>query len=106
LQKRLKAFTLQEIKDEIKTLNQKKAPGHDLIAAKMLKELPTRRTHKPHVYIQCHTTTRILASIIKVCTNNDTQTLGNPKGRFFLQTNQLIADNIKSTRKTYTQRNK
>jgi hypothetical protein len=39
-QERLKAFTLREIKDEIKILNQKKAPGLDLITARMLKELP------------------------------------------------------------------
>jgi hypothetical protein len=36
----LKAFTLKEIKDEIKMLNQKKAPVLDLITARMLKELP------------------------------------------------------------------
>jgi hypothetical protein len=40
LQERLKAFTLKEIKYEIKMLNQKKAPGLDLITARMLKELP------------------------------------------------------------------
>jgi hypothetical protein len=40
LQEHLKAFTLKEIKDEIKMLNQKKAPGLDLITARMLKELP------------------------------------------------------------------
>jgi len=39
-QERLKAFTLKEIKDELKMLNQKKAPGLDLITARMLKELP------------------------------------------------------------------
>jgi hypothetical protein len=39
-QKRLKVFTLRELKDVIKTLNQTKAQGHDLITAKMLKELP------------------------------------------------------------------
>jgi len=39
-QERLKAFTLKEIKYEIKDLNQKRAPGLDLIAAIMLKELP------------------------------------------------------------------
>ena len=37
---RLKAFTLKEIKDEIKMLNQKKAPGLDFITARMLNELP------------------------------------------------------------------
>ena len=40
LQERLKASTLKEMKDEIKMLNQKKAPGLDLITARMLKELP------------------------------------------------------------------
>jgi hypothetical protein len=42
-QERLKAFTLKEIKHEIKVLNpppKKKAPGLDLITARMLKELP------------------------------------------------------------------
>jgi hypothetical protein len=39
-QEHLKAFTLKEIKDEIKMLNQKKAPGLDLITARKLKELP------------------------------------------------------------------
>jgi hypothetical protein len=40
LQERLKVLTLKEIKDEIKMLDQKKAPGVDLITARMLKELP------------------------------------------------------------------
>jgi len=40
LQEHLKAFTLKEINYEIKMLNQKKAPGLDLITARMLKELP------------------------------------------------------------------
>jgi len=39
-QERLKAFTLKEIKEEIKMLNQKRAPGLNLLAARMLKELP------------------------------------------------------------------
>jgi hypothetical protein len=39
-QEPLKAFTLKEIKDEIKMLNQKKAPILDLITARMIKELP------------------------------------------------------------------
>jgi len=39
-QERSKAFNLEEIKDEIETLNQKKALGLDLITAKMLEELP------------------------------------------------------------------
>jgi hypothetical protein len=39
-QESLNALTLKEIKDEIKMLNQKKAPGLDLITARMLKELP------------------------------------------------------------------
>jgi hypothetical protein len=39
-QERLKSFTLKEIKDVIKMLGQKKAPGLDLIIAIMSKELP------------------------------------------------------------------
>ena len=39
-QGRLKAFTLKEVRDEIKMLNKKKAPGLDLITARMLQELP------------------------------------------------------------------
>ena len=39
-QERLKVFTLKEIKDEIKMLNQEKAPGFDVITARMPKELP------------------------------------------------------------------
>ena len=39
---RLKPFTLKEIKNEIKKLNHKKAPGIDLITATMLKELPQK----------------------------------------------------------------
>jgi len=39
-QDRLKPFILKEIKNEIKKLNHKKAPGTDLITATMLKELP------------------------------------------------------------------
>ena len=38
-QERLTASTLKGIEDEIKMLNQKKAPGLDLITARMLKEL-------------------------------------------------------------------
>jgi len=38
----LKPFTLKEIKNEIKKLNHKKAPGIDLITATMLKELPQK----------------------------------------------------------------
>lgn len=41
-QDRLKPFTLQEIKNDIKKLNHKKAPGIDLITATMLKELPQK----------------------------------------------------------------
>jgi hypothetical protein len=63
-------------------------------------------THKPHVYIQRHTTTRILASLTKVCTNkNDDHNWEQPYGRFFLPTSQLITD-IRSTRKTCTKKNK
>ena len=39
-QERLKAFALKEINDNIKMLNQKKAPGLDLKTSRMLKELP------------------------------------------------------------------
>jgi len=38
--KNLKAFTLQEIKNEIRMLNSHRAPGIDLNTAQMLKELP------------------------------------------------------------------
>jgi hypothetical protein len=41
-QEHLRAFTLKEIKYEIKMLNQIKAPGLDLIPARMLKELPNK----------------------------------------------------------------
>jgi len=41
-QDRLKPFTLKEIKNEIKNLNHKKAPGIDLITVTMLKELPQK----------------------------------------------------------------
>jgi len=41
-QESLKALTLEEIKDETKMLNQKKAPSLDLITAGMLKELPNK----------------------------------------------------------------
>ena len=36
----LPAFSLQKLKQEIKMLNPRKAPGMDLITAQMLKELP------------------------------------------------------------------
>jgi len=36
----LQAFTLRELKNEIKKLNPHRAPGIDLITAQMLKELP------------------------------------------------------------------
>jgi hypothetical protein len=36
----LKAFSLQELTNEIKILNSHRAPGIDLITAQMLKELP------------------------------------------------------------------
>jgi len=35
----LKTFTLEDTKDEIKTLNQRKSPGLDFITARMLNEL-------------------------------------------------------------------
>jgi hypothetical protein len=38
-QKGFNAFTLKEIKDEIKMLNKKKAPCLDIFTAKMLKEI-------------------------------------------------------------------
>jgi hypothetical protein len=41
-QDRFKPFTLKEMKNEIKKLNKKKAPGIDLITATMLKELPQK----------------------------------------------------------------
>jgi len=40
LQESLKAFTLNEIKDEIKMLNKKNTPVLNLITARMLTELP------------------------------------------------------------------
>jgi hypothetical protein len=40
LPENLQAFTLKETKEVIKMLNQRMAPGLDLITAKMLKELP------------------------------------------------------------------
>ena len=60
-QESLKAFTLKEIKDEIKILNPKKAPGLDLIHRQNAKRTAKRRTCKPNVYIQRHTMTQILA---------------------------------------------
>jgi hypothetical protein len=36
----LKAFTLKELKNEIKMLHPRRAPGIGLITAQMLKELP------------------------------------------------------------------
>jgi len=47
-QERLKTFTLKEIKDEIKMLNNKKAPSLEFITARMLKNYQ-RRTRKPNV---------------------------------------------------------
>ena len=41
-EERLKAFTLKEIKDEIKMLKQKKVPGLYLISGRMLKEIPNK----------------------------------------------------------------
>ena len=59
-QERLQAFTLKEIKEVIKMLNQRKA-RLDIITAKMLKELPKGGAFEPRVNIQCHTTARIQA---------------------------------------------
>jgi hypothetical protein len=39
----IQAFTLRELKNEIKKLNPHRAPGIDLITAQMLKELPHER---------------------------------------------------------------
>ena len=104
-QERLKAFTLKEIKDEIKILNQKGTKARPYYCQNA-KRTTKRRTRKPNVYIQRHTTTRILALIIKDCkNNNDTQTWEKSNGRFMLLTNQLTTNNFKSTRKAYTQKN-
>ena len=62
-------------------------------------------TCKPKVYIDRHTTTRILAQIIQDCTNNnDTQTWEKQNGRFVLPTNQLTTDNLKGARKAYNKK--
>jgi len=60
-QERLEAFTLKEIKDEIKILNQKKGTWSQPYYCQNSKRTTKRRTCKPNVYIQCHTTTRTLA---------------------------------------------
>jgi hypothetical protein len=69
------------------------------------KRTTKRRPCKPKAYIQRHTTSRILAQIIKNCiNNNDAQTWERSNERFILPTNQFTTDNFKSTRKTYTQK--
>jgi hypothetical protein len=61
-QERLKAFTLKEIKDEIKILNKtKKGTRFRPYYCQNVKRITKRRTRKCNVYIQRHTTTRILA---------------------------------------------
>jgi len=60
-QERLKAFTLKEIKDEIKMLNKKKSTRSRPYYCQNAKRTTKRRTRKPNVYIKRHTTTRILA---------------------------------------------
>jgi hypothetical protein len=52
----LKVFTLKEIKGENKTLNQKKkkAPGLNIITARMLKELPQEGLVNI-IYTECST---------------------------------------------------
>ena len=60
-QERLKVFTLKKIKKEIKLLNQKKGTSSRPYYCQNAKRTTKRRTRKPNVYIQRHTTTRILA---------------------------------------------
>ena len=59
-QERLKAFTLKEIKDEIKMLNQKRHLSRPYYCQNA-KRTTKRRTCKLNVYIQRHTATPILA---------------------------------------------
>ena len=56
-QERLTAFTLKEIKEEIKMLDQKKGTWSQPYYCQNSKRTTKRRTCKPNVYIQCHTVT-------------------------------------------------
>ena len=70
----------------------------------MLKEYQ-RRACKRNAYIQCHTTTRMLAYIVRDCTNNNgTHTWEKSNRRFILPINLLTNDNFKSARKAYTKK--
>jgi hypothetical protein len=95
-QERPKAFTLKEIKDEIKMLNQKKAPGLDLITAKMLKELPKEEfVNLMHIFsailrLEYWPKSLKIAQITMIFKPGK-----KFNGRFILPTNQLTTDNFK-----------
>jgi len=87
-------------------LDQRKARGFELITARILKQLPKARLVNLMyvVYIQLHTTTRILAAIIKYSTNNnDTQTWENSLEVLSHRPISLLLINLK-TRKYYTKK--
>jgi hypothetical protein len=83
-------------------LNQEKAPGLDLITARMLKELP-KEGLVTLLYI--FNAILLLEYWPKYCiNNNDIQPGKNSNGHFILRSNQLTTDNFKRTRKAYIQK--
>ena len=65
----LQAFTLREIKNEIRKLNSGRTPGIDLITIQTLKKTAIW-IPKPHVHIQRQTQTGLLAYIFKTSTDH------------------------------------
>jgi hypothetical protein len=95
-QERLKAFTLKEIKDEIKMSNQKKAPGLHLITARILKELPKEGLVNLMSIFNAILRLEYWPKSLKIAQIMMTAKPGKKSNeRFILPTSELTTDNFK-----------
>jgi len=83
--KHLPAISLKTLKQEIKMLNPRKAPGMDLITAQMLKELPHEiLTHLLHILNAILRNSYWSTSLKKSTNYHDTKTWKRPNRRFII----------------------
>ena len=81
----LPAISLKTLKEEIKMLNPRKAPGMDLITAHMLKELPQEGlTHLLHILNAILRNSYWPTSLKKSTNYHDTKTWKGPNRRFII----------------------
>jgi hypothetical protein len=81
----LPAFTLQKLKQEIKMLNPRKAPGMDLITAQMLKELRHEGLiNLLHIFNAILRSSNWQTSLKKSTNHHDTQTWEGPNRRLVI----------------------